>query len=77
MTVNVDWDGKLDKNLSKYMDHFAFQSDPQYKNRPVVLSLNIQSLNSKYNELKSFINERTGIQWPQHYGHCITGNMAN
>jgi hypothetical protein len=42
---------------SRYYDINSFISRFKNSKNPIILSLNIQSLHSKYNELKSFINE--------------------
>ena len=42
---------------SKFYDVYSLKSDFQSSTNPLILSVNIQSLNSKFNELKIFIND--------------------
>jgi hypothetical protein len=47
----------LNESVSKYYDFLEMCKDRSFKGNPIFLSINIQSLNSKLHELKSFLAE--------------------
>jgi hypothetical protein len=56
-TNDSDENPYLNCTMSSYTDLIHISNDPIFHNKPVILSSNVQSLNSKFCELKSFIIE--------------------